>query len=131
MLCDRLAEAAAEKLHEDVRRAWYARDERLTVEELVGEKYRGIRPAFGYPASPDHTDKRTLFALLDAWSIGMGLTESCMMTPAAAVSGLYLHHPEARYFNIGRIGEDQLADYATRRGMSLDDAKIWLSPLLG
>jgi len=119
-LADRLAEAAAEALHERVRREWYAPQERLAREDLLAEKFRGIRPAFGYPACPDHTEKRTLFDLLDARSIGMSLTEHDAMTPAASVSGLYFSHPRARYFNVGRIGRDQAADYAKRKGWSLE-----------
>jgi 5-methyltetrahydrofolate--homocysteine methyltransferase len=129
-LADRLAEALAEKIHHDLRREWYAPDEQLTTDDLVAEKYRGIRPAPGYPASPDHTEKRTLFDLLGADRIGMQLTESCAMTPAAAVSGLYFAHPEARYFSVGRIGRDQVADYARRKGMTLEEAERWLAPNL-
>ena len=119
LLADRLAEAAAEYLHAQARRDWgYGADEQLSSEELVAEKYRGIRPAFGYPACPDHTEKRTLFRLLDAEAIGVSLTESCAMWPAASVSGLYFAHPQAAYFMVGRIGEDQVEDYARRKGMS-------------
>jgi 5-methyltetrahydrofolate--homocysteine methyltransferase len=127
-LADRLAEALAEVVHLRVRRLWgYGREERLTPEELVRERYRGIRPAPGYPACPDHSEKRTLWSLLDAERrAGMGLTESWAMTPAAAVSGLYLSHPEARYFTVGRIGRDQLADYARRKGVSESEAARWL-----
>ena len=131
LLADRLAEAAAEYLHAQARRDWgYGADEQLTAEELVAEKYRGIRPAFGYPACPDHTEKRTLFRLLDAEAIGVSLTESCAMWPAASVSGLYFAHPQAAYFMIGRIGEDQVEDYARRKGMSRDEAEKWLAPNL-
>jgi 5-methyltetrahydrofolate--homocysteine methyltransferase len=129
-LADRLAEALAEKLHRDVRRRWYASDESLSAEELIGEKYRGIRPAPGYPAQPDHTEKRTIFQLLDAERIGISLTESCAMSPAASVSGLYFAHPEARYFAVGKVGRDQIADYAARKGMSLEEAERWLAPNL-
>ena len=131
-LADRLAEAFAEKLHQDVRRThWgYAADETLSNEDLIRERYRGIRPAPGYPAQPDHTEKRTLFALLDAEGIGMELTESCAMLPAAAVSGLYLAHPESRYLALGRIGRDQVADYAARKGWTLAEAEKWLAPNL-
>ena len=132
-LGDRLAEAFAECLHERVRRElWgYAPDERLSNEELVAEAYRGIRPAPGYPACPDHTEKRTLFRLLDAErNAGMALTESCAMTPAASVSGLYFAHPEARYFGVGRIDRDQVEDYARRKGMDLAEAERWLAPNL-
>ncbi|MEO8380417.1 MAG: methionine synthase [Acidobacteriota bacterium] len=129
-LADRLAEALAEKIHHDLRREWYAPDEQLSADELVAEKYRGIRPAPGYPASPDHTEKRTLFDLLGAERVGMQLTESCAMTPPASVSGLYFAHPEARYFSVGKIGRDQVEDYARRKGMSLDEAERWLGPNL-
>jgi 5-methyltetrahydrofolate--homocysteine methyltransferase len=131
-LADRLAEAFAEWLHARVRREWgYAADERLTNEQLIDEKYRGIRPAFGYPACPDHSEKRTLFALLNAPAVGITLTESCAMWPAASVSGLYFAHPEARYFNVGSIGRDQAADYAARKGMPLAEIERWLGPNLG
>jgi 5-methyltetrahydrofolate--homocysteine methyltransferase len=127
-LADRLAEAFAEMLHERARREWgYGGEERLSKEELVAEAYRGIRPAFGYPACPDHTPKLELFDLLDAREIGMELSESLAMTPAASVSGIYLAHPEARYFAIGAIGRDQVADYAERMGMTIDDAERWLA----
>ena len=130
-LADRLAEAFAEKLHEMVRaECGYGEAAPLTNEDRIAEKYRGIRPAFGYPACPDHTEKGRLFDLISARSIGMDLTEHFAMTPAASVSGLYLAHPEARYFNIGRIDRDQLADYAKRNNMSLADAEKWLSPNL-
>ncbi len=129
-LADRLAEAFAEWLHRQVRVAWYAPDEHLTGDDLVAERYRGIRPAFGYPACPDHSEKRSLFELLGAEAAGLGLTESCAMTPAAAVSGLYFAHPEARYFAIGRIGGDQLDDYASRKDMAPDEAERWLRPHL-
>jgi 5-methyltetrahydrofolate--homocysteine methyltransferase len=125
-LADRLAEAFAEWLHADVRREWYAPAERLSHEELVAERYRGIRPAFGYPACPDHSEKRTLLALLDAEREGFELTESCATLPAASVSGIYLHHPEARYFSVGRVGRDQLDDYAARKGCSVEEAERWL-----
>ncbi|MCC6877568.1 MAG: methionine synthase [Sandaracinaceae bacterium] len=130
-LADRLAEAFAEKLHEDVRRSWYAKDERLTNEERIDERYRGIRPALGYPACPDHTEKGPLFDLLGAREIGMGLTESFAMTPAASVSGLYLAHPSSRYFSIGKIGKDQVEDYAKRKKMSVKEVERWLAPVLG
>jgi 5-methyltetrahydrofolate--homocysteine methyltransferase len=130
-LCDRLAEAFAEKLHEDVRRLWnHGESTPLTNEERIAEKYRGIRPALGYPACPDHSEKPALFELLGAHEIGMGLTESFAMTPAASVSGLYLAHPEARYFSVSKIGRDQLEDYATRRGVDLALAERWLGPVL-
>jgi 5-methyltetrahydrofolate--homocysteine methyltransferase len=129
-LADRLAEALAEKLHRDVRAEWYAQNESLTPEELIAEKYRGIRPAPGYPASPDHTEKGTLFALLGAEKLGIQLTESFAMMPAAAVSGLYFAHPQSRYFALGKIGRDQVVDYAKRKGMTLAEAERWLSPSL-
>ena len=125
-LADRLAEAFAEWLHEQVRREWYAAAEELSNEERIAERYRGIRPAFGYPACPDHSEKRTLFTLLEAPREGFELTESFATLPAASVSGIYLHHPEARYFSVGRIGSDQLADYAARKGMTVAEAERWL-----
>ncbi|GAA4022195.1 methionine synthase [Deinococcus rubellus] len=131
-LADRLAEAFAEKLHQDVRREYwgYAASETLSGDDLIKERYRGIRPAPGYPAQPDHTEKRTLFALLDAEGIGMELTGSCAMLPAAAVSGLYLAHPDSKYLALGRIGRDQVADYARRKGWTLEEAEQWLAPNL-
>jgi 5-methyltetrahydrofolate--homocysteine methyltransferase len=131
-VADRLAEAGAEWLHAEARRAWgYGQGERLSNEDLIEERYRGIRPAFGYPACPDHHEKRRLFALLGTDRIGMGLTESCAMTPAASVSGLYFAHPEARYFSVGRIGSDQVDDYARRKGMTVREVERWLQPNLG
>ena len=133
-LGDRLAEAFAEALHARVRRSlWgYAADERLENDDLIAEKYRGIRPAPGYPACPDHTEKPKIFDLLQATDhTGLRLTESFAMWPAAAVSGLYFAHPEARYFGIGRLGPDQVADYAQRKGMDLADMEKWLAPSLG
>ncbi|HKW07125.1 MAG TPA: methionine synthase [Candidatus Dormibacteraeota bacterium] len=130
-LADRLAEAFAEYLHQLVRRSWYESGPALSNEELIAEKYRGIRPAFGYPACPDHSEKQTLFSLLDARSIGMELTESGAMTPTAAVSGLYFAHPQARYFMVGKIGRDQVEDYARRKGMTAAEAERWLRPNLG
>ena len=132
-LADRLAEAFAEKMHQHVRiTLWgYADDETLDNEALIAEKYRGIRPAPGYPACPDHNQKRVLFDLLKVTeNTGISLTESFAMFPAASVSGWYYSHPEARYFSIGRIGEDQLVDYAGRTGMELGAARRWLKPLL-
>ncbi len=130
-LADRLAEAFAEYLHAQARKDWnYGKDEVLTNDDLVAENYRGIRPAFGYPACPDHTEKRTLFELLDAPAVGIHLTETCAMMPAASVSGLYFSHPQAKYFNVGRIGRDQLEDYARRKGMSLEEAERALAPNL-
>ena len=133
-LADRLAEALAESLHLRVRREFwgYAPEESLTNEQLVREEYRGIRPAPGYPACPDHTEKGTLWRLLDAEAAtGIRLTESYAMYPAAAVSGWYFSHPEARYFAVGTIGADQLEDYARRKGMALPEARRWLAPILG
>jgi 5-methyltetrahydrofolate--homocysteine methyltransferase len=131
-LADRLAEALAEKLHQDVRREWgYGRDEGLPVEELIREQYRGIRPAPGYPACPDHTEKGTLFDLLGAEDrIGIRLTESFAMLPTAAVSGLYFSHPQSRYFQVGRIEADQVADYQRRKGLDLRTVERWLGPNL-
>jgi 5-methyltetrahydrofolate--homocysteine methyltransferase len=125
-LADRLAEAGAEMLHERVRREWGYERTSLANEELIAEKFRGIRPAFGYPACPDHSEKRTLFRLLEAESAGITLTESCAMVPAASVSGIYLHHPEARYFNVGRIARDQIDDYAARKGVPVAEVERWL-----
>jgi 5-methyltetrahydrofolate--homocysteine methyltransferase len=132
-LADRLAEAFAERLHERVRREYwgYAADEKLTRAELVSEAYRGIRPAPGYPACPDHQAKGPLFTLLDAErNARMQLTESFAMLPASAVAGFYLSHPESSYFAVGRIGRDQAEDYAARSGISLADAERWLAPYL-
>jgi 5-methyltetrahydrofolate--homocysteine methyltransferase len=130
-LADRLAEAFAEYLHAKARRDWgYGESERLSKEDLVAEKYRGIRPAYGYPACPDHTEKRKLFEVLDAGRQGLTLTESYAMLPAASVSGLYFSHPEAKYFNVGRIGRDQLESYAERKGISIESAERWLAPNL-
>ena len=132
-LADRLAEAFAEALHEKVRRElWaYAPDEKLSDAELIAENYAGIRPAPGYPAQPDHTEKRTLFGLLDAEkATGLKLTESYAMWPAAAVSGLYFANPESRYFGVGKIARDQVADYAARKGWTVDEAERWLGPVL-
>ncbi len=130
-LADRLAEAFAEYLHAQARRDWgYGAEERLTSDDLVDEKYRGIRPAFGYPACPDHTEKRELFRLLDAPAVGISLTDSFAMWPAASVSGIYLSHPEAKYFNIGRVGRDQAEAYAKRKGWSSADVEKWLGSLL-
>ncbi len=131
-LADRLAEAFAELLHERVRHEWgFGERDKLTVDDLIAEKYRGVRPAFGYPACPDHTEKGKLFDLLGAADVGMKLTESFMMTPAASVSGLYFAHPKARYFPVGRIGLDQVEAYAARKGMTVADAERWLRPQLG
>ena len=132
-LADRLAEAFAERLHQRVRTEFwgYAPDEQLGTEQLVAEAYRGIRPAPGYPACPDHSVKRAMFELLGATEIGMGLTDSMAMTPAASVSGFYLAHPEARYFNVGRIGDDQLQDWAAREQRAEGEARRLLAPVLG
>jgi 5-methyltetrahydrofolate--homocysteine methyltransferase len=129
-LADRLAEAFAEHLHQEARLAWGYETERRPNEDLIAERYRGIRPAFGYPACPDHSLKRRLFDLLGARELGLDLTEHCAMTPAASVSGLYLAHPEARYFTVGRIGKDQVEDYARRLGESVAEAERWLRPNL-
>jgi 5-methyltetrahydrofolate--homocysteine methyltransferase len=133
-LADRLAEAFAERLHERVRREFwgYAADERLGNEELIAERYRGIRPAPGYPACPEHTEKRTIWELLDVEAAtGIQLTDSMAMWPGAAVSGLYFSHPQSRYFVLGRLGRDQVEDYARRKGWTLAEAERWLSPNLG
>ena len=133
-LADRLAEASAEYLHERVRREhWaYAPQERLSNDELIAEAYRGIRPAPGYPACPDHTEKAKLWELLDVdASIGLTLTDSFAMYPTAAVSGFYFSHPESRYFAVGKIDRDQVESYAERKGMSVADAEKWLAPNLG
>jgi 5-methyltetrahydrofolate--homocysteine methyltransferase len=129
-LADRLAEAFAEYLHAQARADWGYETEPPSNEDLLAERFRGIRPAFGYPACPDHSLKRRLFDLLGADDIGMALTEHGAMTPAASVSGIYLHHPDARYFNVGRIGKDQVEDYARRLGESLTEAERWLRPNL-
>ena len=134
VLADRLAEALAEMLHYHVRtRYWgYDADESLSNDDMIREKYQGIRPAAGYPACPEHTEKNTLWQLLDIENrIGMQLTESCAMLPTAAVSGLYFASPESRYFTVGKINKDQVEDYARRKGISLDEAEKWLAPNLG
>jgi 5-methyltetrahydrofolate--homocysteine methyltransferase len=128
-----LAEAFAEAMHAKVRRElWgYAKDEALCEQDLIEEKYRGIRPAPGYPAQPDHTEKRTIFDLLDATArTGIDLTESLAMTPPSSVSGLYFAHPDAEYFGVGKIDRDQVADYARRKDWDLATAERWLSPIL-
>jgi 5-methyltetrahydrofolate--homocysteine methyltransferase len=112
------------------RRDWYETGEKLTHAQLIAEGFRGIRPAFGYPACPDHSEKRKLFDLLDAESTGMSVTESFAMLPAASVSGIYLAHPEVRYFSVGRVGRDQVEDYAVRKGVPLAEAETWLRPNL-
>jgi 5-methyltetrahydrofolate--homocysteine methyltransferase len=133
-LADRLAEALAERMHERVRREFwgYAPEERFTSDQLVREEYRGIRPAPGYPACPDHTEKATLWRLLDVErNVGIRLTESYAMYPTAAVSGWYFSHPEARYFQVGQVAADQVADYAQRKGLSVAEAERWLAPIVG
>ncbi len=131
-LADRLAEAFAELMHHRVRTEFwpYAPNENLTNEELIREKYQGIRPAPGYPACPDHTEKATLFELLDAGQIGITLTESFAMYPASSVSGFYFGHPESKYFAVGKIGKDQVIDYAHRKDMPVEDVERWLAPVL-
>jgi 5-methyltetrahydrofolate--homocysteine methyltransferase len=133
-LADRLAEAFAERMHELVRKEFwaYSNDESLSSEDLIKEKYRGIRPAPGYPACPDHTEKATLFEILDAEKLtGIQLTESFAMYPTAAVSGFYFAHPQSRYFGLGKINKDQVEDYAVRKGLTLEEVERWLSPNLG
>jgi len=130
-LADRLAEALAEKLHFETRKAWYAPDEEFDNPRLIRERYRGIRPAFGYPACPDHTPKGALFELLRAPELGIELTESFAMTPGASVSGLYFGHPSAKYFTVGRIGRDQVEDYARRSGLEVRATEEWLHANLG
>ena len=131
-IADRLAEAFAECLHKRVRDEWgYGCAENLTPAELIQENYRGIRPAAGYPASPDHTEKGTLWRLLDVEAnTGMKITESFAMWPGSSVSGLYFAHPESRYFSLGKIGRDQVEDYAARKGMTVADVERWLGPNL-
>ena len=130
-LADRLAEAFAERLHAHARHDWgYGKGEKLSNEDLIAEKYRGIRPAFGYPACPDHSETTKLFDLLEASRVGITLSESCAMVPAASVSGLYFGHPAARYFAVGRLGQDQVAAYAKRKGITVEEAERWLSPNL-
>jgi len=132
-LADRLAEAFAERMHERVRKEYwgYAKDENLSNQELIKEEYAGIRPAPGYPACPEHTEKGTLFALLDAENrIGLRLTESYAMYPTAAVSGFYFAHPDSRYFGLGKITKDQIEDYAIRKNMPIEEVERWLSPNL-
>ncbi len=132
-LADRLAEALAERMHERVRTEYwgYVPDESFSNEELIKEQYQGVRPAPGYPACPEHTEKRLIFSLLGADKVGIQLTESCAMLPGASVSGYYFWRPESRYFGIGRIGRDQLEDYARRKGWSVAEAERWLAPNLG
>ena len=133
-IADRLAEAFAERMHERVRKEFwgYAVDEKLDNTSIIKGRYRGIRPAPGYPACPDHTEKLTLFKLLEAdKNIGISLTESFAMTPAASVSGWYFSQPKSRYFGVGKIGKDQVTDYANRKGITLKEAEKWLAPNLG
>ncbi|HEY7597217.1 MAG TPA: methionine synthase [Actinophytocola sp.] len=129
-LADRLAEAFAEYVHLQARREWFEPDAQPELADLHAERFRGIRPALGYPASPDHSEKRELFGMLDADQVGIALTESCAMTPAAAVSGLIFANPESRYFTVGRINRDQVADYAARRGVEVAEVEHWLRPNL-
>jgi 5-methyltetrahydrofolate--homocysteine methyltransferase len=133
-IADRLAEAFAERMHELVRKEYwgYASNENLSSEDLIKEEYQGIRPAPGYPACPDHTEKRTLFNLLDAENkIGLHLTENFAMYPAAAVSGFYFAHPQSKYFGLGKIAKDQVEEYAKRKGESVEWVEKWLAPNLG
>jgi 5-methyltetrahydrofolate--homocysteine methyltransferase len=133
-LADRFAEALAERMHERVRREFwgYAAQEQLDSTGLIREEYRGIRPAPGYPACPDHTEKATLWKLLDAErTVGIKLTESFAMFPTAAVSGFYFSHPRSQYFGVGKIDRDQAASYAQRKGMRVAEAERWLAPILG
>jgi 5-methyltetrahydrofolate--homocysteine methyltransferase len=129
-LADRLAEASAEYVHLEARRAWFEPEAEPVIEDLHAERFRGIRPAFGYPACPDHSEKQKLVDLLDAGRIGVGLTESFAMTPAASVSGLLFANPGARYFAVGRIGRDQVENYAARKGVSVEEVEYWLGPNL-
>jgi 5-methyltetrahydrofolate--homocysteine methyltransferase len=133
-LADRLAEAFAELMHEMVRKElWgYSKDENISEEQILLGQYRGIRPAPGYPACPDHTEKETLFRILDATkNTGITLTENFAMYPTAAVCGFYFAHPQSKYFAIGKIARDQLTDYAHRKGISIETAEKWLGPNLG
>jgi 5-methyltetrahydrofolate--homocysteine methyltransferase len=129
-IADRLAEAFAEKMHELVRKEYwgYSKDEQLATDELIKEEYQGIRPAPGYPACPDHTEKTTLFEILQAEdNAHMHLTESLAMTPAASVSGFYFAHPQARYFGLNKISKDQVEDYAVRKNLSVETVERWLN----
>jgi len=128
-LADRLAEAFAAYLHQQARKDWGI-DEARSTNDVLHETHRGIRPAFGYPACPDHSEKFKLFDLLGAGDVGLALTEHAAMTPAASVSGLYFAHPQAKYFTVGRLGEDQIANYARRKGQSVELVERWLSPNL-
>src|SRR5437868_239252 len=133
LLADRFVEAAAEYLHEQTRKTYwgYAKNENLSNEQMIKEEYKGIRPAPGYPACPDHTEKIKLFELLEVTAnIDIELTESLAMNPPASVCGWYIAHPQSHYFGLGKIGIDQLKDYAKRKGMSIDEATRWLRPVL-
>jgi 5-methyltetrahydrofolate--homocysteine methyltransferase len=132
-LGDRFAEALAEYIHKEVRGLWgYGESETLSLKSIMNEEYRGIRPAPGYPACPDHTEKGKIWDLLRVKEqIGLSLTESYAMTPASSVSGFYFAHPESRYFNVGKIDRDQVQDYAVRKGLSVEEVERWLSPNLG
>jgi 5-methyltetrahydrofolate--homocysteine methyltransferase len=132
-LADRLAEAFAERMHARIRREFwgYAADETFSPQALLAEPYRGIRPAPGYPAQPDHTEKGTLFELLSAEQhLGMCLTESFAMRPSASICGLYFSHPDSHYFGIGKIERDQVEDYSRRKGWTTEEAEKWLAPIL-
>ena len=132
-LADRLAEAFAELMHEKVRKEFwgYARNENLPMEDVIKEKYQGIRPAPGYPACPDHTEKQTIFDLLEAEKeTGIVLTESYAMYPASSVSGYYFSNPESKYFGLGKIDRDQVKEYAERKGLEIGVVEKWLSPVL-
>ena len=131
-LGDRLAEALAELMHKRARDfCGYGRTENLAMKDIIREKYRGVRPAPGYPACPDHTEKPTLFQLLAAESAtGITLTESCAMHPASSVSGMYCNHPDSKYFAVGKIGRDQIEDYAARKKITVVEAEKWLGPYL-
>ena len=131
-IADRLAEAFAECLHKRVRDEWgFGRSEKLSNDEMIHEKYRGIRPAPGYPACPDHTEKGTIWSLLDVKkNAGIEITESCAMWPGSSVSGFYMAHPASRYFSLGKIDRDQVEDYARRKGMSVAKVERWLGPNL-
>jgi 5-methyltetrahydrofolate--homocysteine methyltransferase len=130
-LADRLAEAFAEYLHQVRAASGTSPASSSRARSSIAERFHGIRPAFGYPACPDHTEKGKLFGLLGAERVGIELTESYAMVPGAAVSGIYLAHPQARYFSVGRLGRDQVEDYAARKGMTVEEAERWLSPNLG
>jgi len=133
-VADRLAEALAEKLHFDVRtKFWgFATNETFNSDDLIHERYQGIRPAPGYPACPDHTEKQRIWQLLNpVGNCGISLTENCTMNPVASVSGYYFAHPESKYFGVGKIARDQVEEYATRKGMPLPEVERWLNPILG